>query len=69
MYLFYLNTHADWRKNLYKIILISYQGGDLSSALLNFWEGEPLTESGKSFLYIYGANIYNENNISKKIIQ
>jgi len=34
--------------------------------LLNFWEGASLTEEGKYFLYIYGANNHNEDNLSKK---
>lgn len=37
---FYLNVHADWRGRIYtQSFFISYQGGDLSSSLLNFWEG------------------------------
>lgn len=64
---FYLNVHADWRGRIYtQSFFISYQGGDLSSALLNFWEGQILTESGKYHLYIHGANNHNENNISKE---
>jgi len=63
---FYLNTHTDWRGRIYtQSFYISYQAGDLSSALLDFWEGESLTDEGKVFLYIYGANNHNENNISK----
>lgn len=63
---FYLNVHSDWRGRIYtQSFFISYQGGDLSSALLNFWEGESLNESGKYYLYIYGANNHNENNLSK----
>lgn len=34
--------------------------------MLNFWEGAPLTEEGKYFFYIYGANNHNEDNLSKK---
>ena len=64
---FYLNVHADWRGRLYtQSFFISYQGGDLSSSLLNFWDGYSLTESGKYHLYIHGANNHNENNISKE---
>lgn len=64
---FYLNVQADWRGRIYtQSFFISYQGGDLSSALLNFWEGKPLTESGKYYLYIHGANNHNENGISKQ---
>jgi DNA-directed RNA polymerase len=63
---FYLNVHADWRGRIYtQSFFITYQGGDLSSALLNFWEGKSLTETGKYHLYIHGANNHNENNISK----
>jgi DNA-directed RNA polymerase len=68
---FYLPTIADWRGRIYtQSTWVSYQGGDLSSALLNFvpvgWVGDSLTEKGKYYLYIYGANNHNENNISKQ---
>lgn len=63
---FYLNTHADWRGRIYtQSFFISYQSGDLSLSLLNFWEGEKLNEEGKFYLYIYGANSHNQNKISK----
>ena len=63
---FYLNTHADWRGRLYtQSFYLSYQGGDLSTALLNFWEGEAINEDGKIYLCIYGANSHNEKGISK----
>ena len=64
---FYLNTHADWRGRIYtQSFFLTYQGGDLSTSLLNFWEGEDITELGKFYLYIYGANCHNEKDISKK---
>lgn len=64
---FYLNIHADWRGRLYThSFFISYQGSDLSSSLLQLWVGEKLTEKGREYLYIYGANLYNENKINKK---
>jgi hypothetical protein len=64
---FYISTQADWRGRIYaQSYFITYQGSDLSSGLLNFWEGESLTEDGKSYLYIYGANNHNEKNISKE---
>jgi len=57
---FYLNVHADWRGRLYtQSFYITYQGSDLSSALLNLWDGEMLNDSGKYYLYIYGANNHN----------
>jgi DNA-dependent RNA polymerase len=63
---FYLTARADWRSRLYvQSFFINYQGNDLALALLQFWEGEKLTELGKKYLYIYGANLHNENNISK----
>jgi DNA-directed RNA polymerase len=63
---FYLNTHADWRGRLYtQSFYISYQSGDLSTALLNFSEGESITEEGRLYLYIYGANNHNIDQISK----
>lgn len=48
---------------------MSYQGGDLSSALLNFNEGKSLDKKGLDYLYIYGANNHNENNISKNYLE
>jgi hypothetical protein len=63
---FYLPLQADWRGRIYtKPFYITYQGGDLSLALLEFNEGETLTKSGLDSLYIYGANNYNQSNISK----
>nr|QWO71393.1 RNA polymerase [Termitomyces bulborhizus] len=64
---FYLNTNTDWRGRIYtQSFYISYQGGDLSSAVLNFFEGSELTEEGKFYFYIYGANSHNENGLSKE---
>jgi DNA-directed RNA polymerase, mitochondrial len=63
---FYLPLQADWRGRIYtKPFFITYQGNDLSLSLLEFWEGEVLTPSGLDSLYIYGANNYNQSNISK----
>lgn len=63
---FYLNTHADWRGRIYtQSFFLSYQSGDLSLSLLNFWEGEKVNEEGKFYLYIYGANSHDQNKISK----
>jgi hypothetical protein len=63
---FYLNCKADWRGRLYtESFFIDYQGSDLSSSLVNFYEGEPIDNNGKYYLYIHGANNHNENNISK----
>ena len=63
---FYLPTHADWRGRIYThSMFITYQGSDLSSSLLLFDKGEILNNEGRYYLYIYGANAYNENNISK----
>ena len=67
---FYLPTNADWRGRIYcQSFWITYQGGDLTTALLNFWKGERITESQKLYLHIYGANNHNENNISKKSLK
>jgi len=64
---FYLNTRADWRGRLYtQSFYISYQSGDLSTALLNFYKGAPITAEGKFYLYIYGANNHNINGLSKE---
>jgi DNA-directed RNA polymerase len=66
---FHLSIHEDWRGRLYtQAFFISYQSSDLSTALLEFWEGEILSDSGLNYLYIYGANNHNQNNISKKIL-
>jgi DNA-directed RNA polymerase len=49
--------------NLFLFHIKVNRTGDLSSALLNFWEGSALTESGKLNLYIHGANNHNESDI------
>jgi len=65
---FYLNTHADWRGRIYThSFFISYQGGDLSSAVLQFFDGESLTESGLEYFYIHGANCYGKDGLGKKV--
>ena len=48
---------------------LSYQGGDLSNSLIQFYNGYKLTESGLNYLYIYGANCYDENQLSKQSFQ
>ena len=64
---YYLNVNADWRGRLYtNSFWVSYQGNDLSSALVYFKEGEIITENGRDYFYIYGANLYNEDKVSKK---
>lgn len=56
---FYLNVHADWRGRVYThSFYISYQGSDLSLAILEFWKGEKLNYLGKRYFYVYGANLY-----------
>lgn len=63
---FYINTFADWRGRIYShSYYINYQGNDLSSALLNFYDGSTITDKGRYYLYIYGANCYN-NKLSKE---
>ena len=62
-----MNTHSDWRGRIYThSVFISYQESDLSTSLLLFNDGEPLNDNGLFYLYIYGANAYNEDNISKE---
>lgn len=62
----YLNVNIDWRGRIYtQSFYLDYQGSEFSLALLNINKSEQLNEQGKFFFYIYGANIYNENNISK----
>jgi hypothetical protein len=66
---FYINTFADWRGRIYtNSFFISYQGSKLAKNLVYFNEGEILNEKGFDYLYIYGANAYNENGIAKKSI-
>ena len=63
---FYIPNSCDWRGRIYtKPFYITYQGNDFSLSLLEFWEGQELNEEGLKNLYIYGANVYNFNNISK----
>ena len=45
---------------------MSYQSSDISLSLINFYDGEVLTERGFNYLCIYGANLYDENNMSKE---
>jgi DNA-directed RNA polymerase len=66
---FYINTFADWRGRIYtNSFFISYQGSNLAKNLVYFNEGEILNEKGLYYLYIYGANAYNENGLAKKSI-
>ena len=63
---FYLNTFADWRGRIYtNSYYLSYQGSDLSLALLQFDEGQYISKSGEYFFKVYGANLHDENNISR----
>ena len=62
----YFPLQCDWRGRIYtKPFYIDYQGNDLSLSLLEFYNGEVLNKKGLDSLYIYGASVYNENNISK----
>jgi len=38
----------------------------MSLSLIQFNEGEFLNDLGLYYLKVYGANLYNENNISKE---
>jgi len=63
---FFLPVHSDWRGRIYtQSFFIDYQGSELSTALLQFYDGESLSDLGRESLYIFGANCYNENNIGK----
>lgn len=67
---FYLNVNLDWRGRIYThSFYLDYQGSDFSLSLINLYKGEKLTEKGLYFYYVYGANSYNEHNISKKSFQ
>lgn len=64
---FYLNINMDWRGRIYtQSFYLDYQGSDLSLSLINLSKGAKLTEEGKFFFYIYGANCYNFNGMQKK---
>jgi DNA-directed RNA polymerase len=64
---FYINTFADWRGRIYtNSFFISYQGSNLAKNLVYFNEGEILNEKGFDYLFVYGANAYNENGLAKK---
>jgi len=63
----YITTKADWRGRIYTLsFYLTYQGNELSLALLNLYDGQTLTKEGLDYLYIYGANIYNEKGMSKE---
>ena len=64
---FYLPTKADFRGRIYvNSFYLNYQGNDFNRALVNFYHGEPLNEEGKFMFFVYGASIYNINNMNKK---
>lgn len=64
--IFYLNTNIDWRSRIYtNSFYMTYQGSEYSLALINLAKGQVLTESGITYLYIYGSNCYNYNNLDK----
>lgn len=67
---FYLNVNLDWRGRIYThSFYLDYQGSDFSLALIDLYKGEKLTKQGLYYYYIYGANCYNENNISKSCFE
>lgn len=67
---FYLTVRSDWRGRLVtESFFLSYQGSDLSKSLVEFWDGESLTDDGKIDYYIHGANCHNIDNISKKSLE
>lgn len=64
---FFLPVKSDFRGRLYiNSFYLNYQGSDFSRAFINFNEGCKLTEKGKYYLYIYGANLYNHKSINKE---
>jgi DNA-directed RNA polymerase len=66
----YLNVNIDWRGRIYvQSFYINYQGSDLSIALVNLEKSQVMTEEGLYYLYIYGANSYNENSLSKNTFE
>ena len=64
---FYINCSADWRGRIYsRSTYLNYQGNELSNSLLEFYNGKPLDLIGKKYLFIYGANTYNDNGMAKR---
>lgn len=64
---FYLTVRSDWRGRLVtESFFLTYQGNDLSLALINFWDGESLTDEGLYYFQVYGANTHNIDGLSKK---
>ena len=63
---FYLNVNSDWRGRIYtRSFFLTYHGGDFSTSLIEFNEGEKLTENGLNYLYLFGANCHDEDNLGK----
>ena len=63
---FYFKTFTDWRGRIYtQSHYLSYQGSDLSLSLIQFNEGQYVSKSGEFFFKVYGANLHDENKISR----
>jgi hypothetical protein len=63
---FYLPTKADFRGRIYvSSYFLNYQGNDFSRGFINYSKGMELNDKGLENLYVYGASLYNENNMSK----
>nr|YP_009493060.1 DNA-dependent RNA polymerase [Ganoderma tsugae]AWJ63855.1 DNA-dependent RNA polymerase [Ganoderma tsugae] len=63
---FYIPLRPDFRGRIYTdSYYLNYQGSDLPVAMIQFSDGESLTQEGLRNLYIYIANVYGEQGISK----
>ena len=61
---FYLPLKADFRGRMYvSSFYLNYQGSDFSKSLIYLAKGESLNKEGLNNLYVYGANLYNEDNL------
>ena len=62
---FYLTLKSDWRGRLYVTpFFLNYQGSDFNKSLIYMCKGEKLNTKGYEKLCIYGATLFNEDNMS-----
>lgn len=57
---FYLNVNCDWRGRIYtNSFFLSYQGSELAKSMIQFYDGEVLTETGLRNLKICGTSYFS----------
>lgn len=63
---FYFVTTLDWRGRYYPTtyFYLSPQGPDFGKALIEFEEGKVISESGKKWFFIHGANTFGMDKLS-----